>query len=175
IEKPVTEKPIDEKIEMKVFTEFQEYDPTLKCSCWVDLNLKAPEFEEDDSKRAAVDIVAVIDRSGSMSGSKLALVKKTLHFVVSQLTAKDRLCLVVYDDSVDIVFPLTNITVENKGKLETKIDDVKTRGSTNLCGGLIKGMVTVMDRISNKADVASVLLLTDGLANVGISAPAGIL
>ncbi|WP_411025079.1 VWA domain-containing protein, partial [Salmonella sp. s54836] len=120
-------------------TEYPEYDPKIKHTIWVDVNLAAPIFEEDDNKRALVDIVAVIDRSGSMSGEKLKLVKTTLEFVVSQLTAKDRLCLVVYDDVVDIVFPLTYVTSGNKTDIMSKIQSVQTRGTTNLCGGLLKG------------------------------------
>ena len=52
---------------------------------------------------------------------------------------------------------------------------MQTRGATNLAGGLLKGMQVVMSRTGAKADVASVLLLTDGLANVGISDTEGII
>ncbi|KAI6649334.1 hypothetical protein LOD99_11700 [Oopsacas minuta] len=171
----VVEKPIDDKIKLLVTPEYLEYDPAKGTNCWVDINLAAPVYEEDDNVRAPVDIVAVIDRSGSMGGGKLELVKKTLHFVVTQLTPKDRLCLIVYDDTVDLVFDLTSLTPENKIDIEAKIDAVQTRGSTNLCGGLLKGMQVIMSRTGVKADVASVLLLTDGLANVGISNTEGII
>ena len=171
----VVEKPVDDKIKLLVTPEYPEYAPTKATNCWVDINLAAPVYEEEENVRAPVDIVAVIDRSGSMSGGKLDLVKKTLHFVVTQLTPKDRLCLVVYDDTVDLIFNLTNLTPENKPDIEAKIDAVGTRGSTNLAGGLLKGMQVVMSRTGVKADVASVLLLTDGLANVGISNTEGII
>ena len=171
----VVEKPVDDKIKLTVTPEYPEYDPAKASNCWVDINLSAPLYEEDESKRPAVDIVAVIDRSGSMSGEKLPLVKKTLLFVVSQLTAADRICLIVYDDTVDLIFNLTSVTAENKPEIESKIEGVQTRGSTNLCGGLLKGMQVIMSRTGIKPDVASVLLLTDGLANVGISDTAGIL
>ena len=171
----VREKPIENKISLSATPEYPEYDPAKASNCWVDINLSAPLYEEDESKRPAVDIVAVIDRSGSMSGEKLPLVKKTLLFVVSQLTAADRICLIVYDDTVDLIFNLTRVTAENKPEIESKIEGVQTRGSTNLCGGLLKGMQVIMSRTGIKPDVASVLLLTDGLANVGISDTAGIL
>ena len=170
----VVEKPFDDKIKLLATPEYLEYDPANASACWVDINLSAPVYEEDANVRAAVDIVAVIDRSGSMGGGKLDLVKKTLHFVVSQLTPKDRLCLIVYDDSVDLIFNLTYVNPENKNDIETKIEEVHTRGSTNLCGGLLKGMQEIMLRTGVKADVASVLLLTDGLANVGITSTEGI-
>ena len=165
----ITEEQIGEKINLLATPEYLEYDPTEASSCWVDINLAAPVYEEEDTKRAAVDIVAVIDRSGSMGGGKLDLVKKTLHFVVSQLTPKDRLCLIVYDNTVDLIFNLTYVTPENKQDIETKIDKVHTRGCTNLCGGLLKGMQEIILRTGEQANIASVLLLTDGLANVGIS------
>ena len=83
--------PLRTEIQIKLTPEYPEYNPTLATNCWVDINLATPVNKEDESVRSPVDIVAVIDRSGSMSGGKLDLVKKTLHFVVTQLTAKDRL------------------------------------------------------------------------------------
>ncbi|KAI6646112.1 hypothetical protein LOD99_9463 [Oopsacas minuta] len=171
----VVEKPTENKIKLIATNEYQEYDPSKEVSCWVDIKLEAPIFEEEDNKRAAVDLVAVIDRSGSMDGGKLDLVKKTLHFVVSQLAACDRLALIVFDDNICEIFPLTKITSINKLQIENKINSVETCGSTNLCGGLLKGIQMVIERAGDKADVASVLLLTDGHANVGISSQDGIL
>ena len=64
-----------------------EYDTTNASTCWVDINLSAPVYEEDENAGAAVDIVAVIDMSGSIGGGKLDPFKN--HFVVSQLMPKD--------------------------------------------------------------------------------------
>eukprot|EP01115_Flamella_aegyptia_P003481 TRINITY_DN1606_c0_g1_i2.p1 TRINITY_DN1606_c0_g1~~TRINITY_DN1606_c0_g1_i2.p1 ORF type:complete len:86 (-),score=17.34 TRINITY_DN1606_c0_g1_i2:118-375(-) len=47
-------------------------------------SLKAPNYQPD--KRSPLDLICVVDRSGSMSGSKIELTKQTLEFVVSQLT-----------------------------------------------------------------------------------------
>ena len=46
------------------------------------LSVKVPEFYPE--KRIRVDIVAVIDRSGSMRGEKLEFVKKTLDFIIER-------------------------------------------------------------------------------------------
>ena len=92
---------------------------------------------EEDNTRAQVDLVAVIDRSGSMSGDKINLVKETLLFVLTQLTAKDRLCLIVYDDEVESVFELTYVTEEGRSYLRSKINSVTVRVRTDLCGGLL--------------------------------------
>ena len=95
-----------------------------------------------------------------MSGDKINLDKETLLFVLTQLTAKDRLCVIVYDDEVESVFELTYVTEESRSYLRSK---------------MLEGMRTVTSRTGVMSDVASVLLLTDGLANVGISSTRGIL
>jgi Mg-chelatase subunit ChlD len=44
------------------------------------INLKALDVTQDQlSKRAPIDLFCIIDRSGSMYGEKIELVKKTLH------------------------------------------------------------------------------------------------
>ena len=81
----------------------------------------------------------------------------------------------MYDDEVESVFELTYVTEEGRSYLRSKINSVTVRVRTDLCGGLLEGMRTVTSRTGVMADVASVLLLTDGLANVGISSTRGIL
>ena len=63
-------------------TEYACYSPAVKQQCWAVTSLKAPFYEP--TARSAVDIVAVIDKSGSMRGSKIDLVKETLLFVIEQ-------------------------------------------------------------------------------------------
>ena len=55
--------------------------------------------------------------------------------------ACDRICLVLYDDHVDVEFPLTLMTKENKELTKAKVKKIRDRGATNLCGGLLKGTV----------------------------------
>ena len=50
--------------------------------CWAITHMKAPFYEP--TSRAPVDIVAVIDKSGSMAGQKISLVRDTLLFVIDQ-------------------------------------------------------------------------------------------
>ena len=51
-------------------------------TCWAVASFSAPLFKS--SVRASVDIVAVIDKSGSMGGRKLKLVKDALTFMIDQ-------------------------------------------------------------------------------------------
>jgi Ca-activated chloride channel homolog len=77
--------------------------------------------------------------------------------------------VVAYDDEVEIVAePATG--AEQEG-LPAKIRGIQTGGMTNLSGGWLRGreLVALHRRAGG---VSRVLLLTDGLANVGITEPA---
>ncbi len=71
-----------DRIAIEWTPEFAAYPPGTKQEGWSVCTLKAPFFEP--TARAPVDIVAVIDKSGSMHGEKLNLVKETLEFVIDQ-------------------------------------------------------------------------------------------
>ena len=73
---------VAERVTLTATTEYACYPPASQQACWATASLKAPFYEP--TSRAPVDIVAVIDKSGSMQGGKLELVKKTLLFVVDQ-------------------------------------------------------------------------------------------
>ena len=82
---------------------------------------------------------------------------------------EDRLSLVSYDTNVYLNFPLRAMNKRNKKTALQEIKALQTGSSTNLCGGLMKGLAQIVNRGSGaKNEVASVLLFTDGLANHGI-------
>lgn len=84
------------------------------------------------------------------------------------VNSKDRLSLVTYDTNVYLNFQLKAMNKENKEAALQSIKALKTGSSTNLCGGLMKGLVQIVNRgAGEKNEVASVLLFTDGLANHG--------
>lgn len=76
--------------------------PTKPTELTVMARLKAQPSaggEEGGGSRAPITLCAAIDRSGSMK-DHLPLLKETLLFMVQQLTAKDKLCLITFDDKV---------------------------------------------------------------------------
>lgn len=159
------------------------------------LSVVAPERskEQREKKRPPIHLTLVIDRSGSMSGQPLKLVKKAAEYIVDQLTEDDKLAVVDYGCDVVKRFGLTQCTDANRHEMKQDLKNLATRGMTNLCGGLLEGIKqyngstsgvsAAMEYVGNmvskltakipenaeagEAAVKSVFLLTDGLANVG--------
>jgi Ca-activated chloride channel homolog len=137
----------------------------------------ATEDETETSRAAPLDVAFVLDRSGSMQGGKLDLAKEGVDLAVARLRDADRAALVVYDDEVDTVQPLAPATPRLKASLRLALHGVDPGGSTYLSGGWIAGCHQLAEAkpVSNADATATrirrVILLTDGLANVGILDP----
>ncbi|MBI2619725.1 MAG: VWA domain-containing protein [Ignavibacteriales bacterium] len=143
------------------------YVPSSGGTIFLHLSITTPKF--DVPKRKPLNLSIVLDRSGSMGDSrKIEYAKAALTTLVRQLTRDDILSIVIYDDVVEILVPARK--VRDKREILHLVDEVYARGWTNLGGGMIEGFNQVEKNASRKY-INRVILLSDGLANQGITEP----
>ncbi|KAI4995632.1 hypothetical protein ZWY2020_035535 [Hordeum vulgare] len=111
--------------------------------------------------RTPLDLVTVLDVSGSMTGRKIALLKKAMEFVVDQLGPADRLSVVAFSTYAYRVIPLTCMSDAGKAKAKLAVQLLNADGGTNILKGLIEAAKVLVGR-RHKNAVASVILLSDG-------------
>jgi Ca-activated chloride channel homolog len=116
-------------------------------------------------ERAPLDVVVVLDRSGSMSGPPLASVTAATAQLLRLAGPDDRIGVVAFDDEVQLVLPLAHHEPEIAARAVLAID---SRGSTNLSGGWLKGLEMLTGAPRPEA-LRRIILLTDGHANAGIT------
>ena len=129
------------------------------------LTLEAPEAEAKAEAEAELpmDVVCVVDVSGSMAGAKMDELKAAVTFLAETLQAKDRLALVVFNSSAECALPLRRMTAEGReAALAAVARKCRADGGTSIVAGLAVGL-TVLERRRHRNAVAGLVLLTDGI------------
>ncbi|CAN0909230.1 E3 ubiquitin-protein ligase WAV3 [Linum grandiflorum] len=142
------------------------------------VNLKAAatimrqDLRRNQSPRAPVDLVTVLDTSGSMAGTKLALLKRAMGFVIQNLGSNDRLSVISFSSTARRLFPLRRMSDAGRQQALQAVNSLLANGGTNIAEGLRKG-AKVMEERKEKNPVASIILLSDGQDTYTVSGGGG--
>jgi Ca-activated chloride channel family protein len=124
---------------------------------------------KDRERRSPINVAIVIDRSGSMQGERLAAAKDGARAALERLSKDDIVSLVAYNHNVDVLVPAGRFQGK-RDELERAIDRLRADGTTALYDGVKEGGRQLKEFLSD-TKVNRVVLLSDGLANVGPSTP----
>ena len=114
-----------------------------------------------ETPRAPVDLVTVLDISSSMAGTKLALVKRAMGFVIQSLGPNDRLSVIAFSSTACRLFPLLRMSDSGRQRALRAVNSLVASGGTFIAEGLRKGAKIMEDR-KEKNPVAGIILLSDG-------------
>ena len=134
----------------------------------VKVTLDAPKALRKET-RPPVNLTIVLDRSGSMSGSKIEKACDAAIAALRRLGPEDMFSLVTYDHEVKTVVP--SQSAANSEWIEGQIRSIRSGGNTALFAGVSQGASETRKHLDGRY-VNRILLLSDGLANVGPSSPA---
>ena len=126
------------------------------------------DLDKGDARH--VDLVIVLDRSGSMQGRKIRDAKQAVLNLLSNLSKRDRLALVSYSNGVLRHSNLLEVTPTNRMLLTSAIHEISAGGGTNLGAGLQEGINVLLAGRKN-GNLGKVILVSDGLANQGVTSP----
>lgn len=138
-----------------------------KQTTWIRIGLDGFDLTPD-TPRPSVNVAIVLDKSGSMQGEKIARARDAAIDALQLLGPDDIVSIITYDSTVQVLVPATKLT--DRDAIVAKIREIEAGGNTALFGGVSKGAAEVR-KFLDKEHVNRVILLSDGLANVGPSAP----
>jgi Ca-activated chloride channel family protein len=131
------------------------------------ITVRSPEPPPSVSRqRPALNLALVIDRSGSMAGSKLSYARKAARFLAGELSERDRLAIVTFDSEVKVLVP--SQPVRDPLMFISAINTIAAGGCTALFDGWLAGATEVASQMDPQG-LNRVLLLSDGQANEGLT------
>jgi Ca-activated chloride channel family protein len=127
----------------------------------------ATNIRSEGWHRKPLNLVATVDKSGSMDGQPLALVRRSLLEVLDHLREGDRLSIVLYGDRAHVHLEPTDVTAANRAAIRTRIKEIESAGSTAMEEGLRLGYEVARHSSKQFEGITRVMLFTDERPNVG--------
>ena len=177
-------------------------DPiSLKNEYYMTVGLNS-NIKQSDFKRKKLNLVVVLDISGSMSSpfysyyydcfskdkkdrvesddykkSKMEIANESVNILIDQLKAYDRLGIVLFDDQAKIFEQIKLVSEMDIKKTKKKISEIRVMGGTNLEAGYTTG-TKLLEKFkdSKKSEYENrIILITDAMPNFGTTSTKGLL
>ena len=139
-----------------------QQEETLTCL----IQFEAP-IPQDMQDRPAECVIPVLDRSGSMSGEPINACKEALHTLVDRMKPQDIFGLITFNKSASIHIPAGAMGAHDLAVVHQLIESVTPSGTTDLSAGYLLGLDQAKRQCQQTG--ASIILLSDGHANAGIT------
>ena len=121
--------------------------------------------------REPVSLVLVLDVSGSMRGDgRIDVAKRVILGLLDLLRADDRVALVTYGSTVEVVQGFTSGT--EVGGLRSVVSEIWPGGSTHVEGGIRRAYELAGSEAGRNVRI---VVLSDGVGNLGVTGPDSIL
>lgn len=138
---------------------------------YLNLAVEGPSELRNVKERSSVDVVVVLDRSGSMAEDrKLPFAKAAITELIDRLQDGDRFSLVTFDDAARTDVTPTLIAAGAKERLRSVVSTIQTGGGTNIGDGLSHARQLLRTAEADRR-LRKIILLSDGQTNVGITDP----
>lgn len=148
--------------------------PSSPAEVGLALTLACDETRQAGGAERSVDLVVVLDRSGSMAGGKMRDARDAVAELVRALGPADRFALVSYANDVTVHGSLSRVDAQTRPVLIADAMSVRAGGGTNLGGGLAAGLELLAQAHRNgqqTPNISKVILISDGHANQGVVDP----
>ena len=147
------------------YTKEKDEAPLQECTVKVLVELTGAG---DTKARAGLDLVTVLDVSGSMAGLKLTKTKRAMQFMIKKLGHEDRLSVVTFASNADKRSSLRRMTANNQAQIEDLVNGLSVSGFTNIIAGLETGKQVLNGRKITQGREAAIMLMSDGDDNENV-------
>ena len=125
--------------------------------------------------RQPVHIIFCIDVSGSMDGAKLQNVKDCINFVLAYMGPDDIISVVSFSSEARIYIKQMRTAPEALDTIRLTVSRIRVDGMTNIGAGLLAARDCLLPETEGQNHKQGILLLTDGIVNIGIQSPADLI
>jgi len=134
--------------------------------------ISAPAVRQQLRRTPPVDLAIALDCSGSMGGEKIVHARQAARNALELLGEDDVFSLILYNQTAKVLISSTRVTASTKQELRTVIDSIPAGGGTALFAGVSLAADELRKLGQDPRRVQRIILLSDGIANVGPSSPA---